>query len=242
MKLVFLGTRGEIEARTRRHGRHTSLLVAYYGRRVMIDAGEDWRGELDEVAPHAIVVTHAHPDHAWGLEGGAPCPVHATAASWEDIEGYPIPEEDRQVVEPRTPFEAEGIRFEAFTLEHSTRCPAVGYRIGAGRRTIFYAPDVAYIHERKDALSGVDLYIGDGATMARSMIRRRGDALIGHAPVRTQLTWCQKEGVGRAVITHCGSQIVEGDERTLGARLREWADERGVEAAIAHDGMEVVLR
>lgn len=99
-----------------------------------------------------------------------------------------------------------------------------------------------YIHEREDAHRGCDLYVGDGATLDRSFVRRRGDNLIGHAPFRTQLTWCRKEGVPRAVMTHCGSQIVEGDERTLGATLREMARERGVEAEIAHDGMELVLR
>ena len=242
MKLVFLGTRGEIEARTRRHRMHTSLEVSYYGRRVMVDAGEDWRGELDELSPHAIVVTHAHPDHARGLQDGAPCPVHATAECWQGMGGYPIPAEDRRVLEPRSPVEVEGIGLEAFTVEHSTRAPAVGYRITAGRRAVFYVPDVAYIHEREEALAGVDLYVGDGATMDRSFIRRQGDRLVGHTPVRTQLTWCQKEGVEEAIITHCGSQIVEGDERTLGAQLREWARERGVEATIAHDGMERVLR
>lgn len=242
MTLVFLGTRGEIEARTPRHCRHTSLLVSYYGRRVMVDAGEDWRGDLERIAPDAIVVTHAHPDHAWGLKEGAPCPVHATTWAWEEMEGYPIPGEERRVLEPRMPVEVEGMGFEAFPVEHSTRCPAVGYRIAAGRRAIFYVPDVAYIHDRAAALSGVDLYIGDGATMARSMIRKRGDALIGHAPVRTQLTWCREEGVGRAVITHCGSQIVEGDERALLSRLEGWARERGIEAEFAYDGMEIVLR
>lgn len=242
MKLVFPGTRGNIDARTRRHRRHTCLEVSYYGRRVLVDAGEDWRGRLDDLSPHAVVVTHAHPDHVWALKEGAPCPVHATAESWEEMASYPIPGEARRVVEPRTPFEVEGIGFEAFTVEHSTRAPAVGYRITAGRRAVFYVPDVAYIHERAEALAGVDLYVGDGATMNRSMIRRQGDRLIGHAPVRTQLTWCRKEGVPEAIVTHCGSQIVEGDERTLGAQLREWAEERGVEASIAHDGMERVLR
>lgn len=67
----------------------------------------------------------------------------------------------------------EGVQFEAFTLEHSTRAPTVGYRVLAGRRTVFYVPDVAYIHEREAALNRADLYIGDGATMARS-IRDRG--------------------------------------------------------------------
>lgn len=46
---------------------HSSLLIAYLARRVMIDCGETWRGELDAVAPRAVVVTHAHPDHAHGL-------------------------------------------------------------------------------------------------------------------------------------------------------------------------------
>jgi hypothetical protein len=35
---------------------------------------------------------------------------------------------------------------------------------------------------------------------------------------------------------------VEGDERTLGAELREMGRERGVAAVIAHDGMTEVLR
>jgi phosphoribosyl 1,2-cyclic phosphodiesterase len=221
---------------------HTSLLVSYHRRRVMVDAGEDWRGRLGDVAPHALVVTHAHPDHAWGLKDGAPNPVYAPAEVWDAIDGYPIPDETRRFVEPRKPVDIEGVRFEAFPVDHSIRAPAVGYRITAGRVTVFYVPDVVYIHEREDALRSVRLYVGDGATMARSFVRKSGDTLIGHAPIRTQLTWCQKEGVPEAVITHCGSQIVEGDERELGARLREWGGERGVEASFAHDGMERVLR
>ena len=39
MKLTFLGTRGEIEKRTRRHRIHTSLMVSYRGVDVMIDCG-----------------------------------------------------------------------------------------------------------------------------------------------------------------------------------------------------------
>lgn len=47
----------------------------------------------------------------------------------------------------------------------------------------------------------------------------------------------------RAIFTHLGSQIVEGDERTLGAEIRNLAEERDVDQVeIAHDGMEVVLR
>ncbi len=242
MKLTFLGTRGEIEARTDRHRRHTSTLVEYLGRRVMVDAGEDWAGGLERLSPRAIVITHGHPDHCWALKQGAPCPVWAPSAAWDEMEQYPIPEERRRVVPEREPSGIEGMTFEAFPVEHSIRAPAVGYRITAGRVSVFYVPDVVYIRDRHEALAGVRLYVGDGATMARSFVRRFGDALVGHAPVRTQLGWCEKEGVRRAVITHCGTQVVEGDQRTLGATLREWGEERGVAATFAHDGMELVLR
>jgi len=239
MKLTFLGTRGEIDARTPRHSQHTSLLVEYRRRRVMIDAGADWLGRLDEVRPHAIVLTHAHPDHAWGLERGAPCDVYAPAATLASIAAYPI---RAQEVEPRRAVRVEGIDFEAFPVEHSIRAPAVGYRVRAGRVKIWYSPDVVHIPDRADALRDVRLYVGDGATIEQSFVRRRGDALVGHAPVRTQLTWCAKEGVPEAIITHCGAEIVEGDEAELAARVHMLGAARGVVASIAHDGLERVLR
>jgi phosphoribosyl 1,2-cyclic phosphodiesterase len=240
MKLTFLGTRGEIDARSDRHRRHTALLIEYRGGRVMIDCGDDWRGHLDEVHPHAIVLTHAHPDHAWGLNQGAPCGVWATTETWENIDDYPI--EERHTVAPERRFHVDGIAFEAYAVEHSTRCPAVGYRISAGRPTVWYAPDLVYIERRERALEGVRLYIGDGATLATPFVRKRGERLIGHTPVRTQLTWCEKAGVPEAIITHCGSRIVEGDERSIAPRVRRWAQQRGVSVRIAFDGMEKVLR
>lgn len=240
MKLTFAGTRGYIEARTPRHYRHSALEVSYYGKQVRIDCGADWLNQASSLTAIALVITHAHPDHTDGLKNGVPCPVYATAETWTRISGYPI--EDRHTIRPNEPFDIADIRFEAFAVEHSTRAPAVGYRVTAGRATIFYAPDLVYIVEREQALQNVQIYIGDGATLKRSFVRKPGDHLIGHTPVRTQLTWCQKEGVPRAIITHCGSEIVEGDERSLGAELRKMAAERGVQAEIAHDGMNVVLR
>jgi phosphoribosyl 1,2-cyclic phosphodiesterase len=124
----------------------------------------------------------------------------------------------------------------------TTRAPAVGYRVTAGQVAIFYVPDVVWIRDREEALGGVQVYVGDGATVTRSMVRKIEGTLIGHTPVRTQLTWCQKEGVPRAIFTHCGSQIVAGDPEELEAEINALAEERGVQAEIAYDGMEVVLR
>ena len=145
------------------------------------------------------------------------------------------------MIKERTPTKICGITFEAFPVEHSILSPAVGYRVSGGRARIFYAPDLIFIHERSAALNRVQLYIGDGATVTRSFIRKRGKALIGHSPVRTQLTWCEKEGVPRAIITHCGSEIVTGDEREISAKIRAMAAERDLEVRIAYDGMKVKL-
>jgi phosphoribosyl 1,2-cyclic phosphodiesterase len=239
MKLTFLGTRGEIDTRKRRYRMHTSLLVSYRGSNVMIDAGLDWLGKLKRLDPDAIVLTHAHPDHAWGLKRGAPCPVYATEKTWQELQHYPV--EDRHVIKERTPTKIRGITFEAFPVEHSILSPAVGYRVSAGRARIFYAPDVIFIHERAAALKDVQVYVGDGATVTQSFIRRRGKALIGHSPVRTQLTWCEKEGVPLAIITHCGSEIVTGDEHQIAAKIRAMASERSVDVRIAYDGMKLSL-
>ena len=88
----------------------------------------------------------------------------------------------------------------------------------------------------------MDVYVGDGATIVRSMVRKPGERLIGHSPIRTQLGWCQKEGVRRAIFTHCGSAIVAADPEEVAAQVNQLAQERGVQAQIAYDGMEVVLR
>lgn len=240
MKLTFLGTRGNIDERTKQHRMHSSLLVEYYHQRVLIDSGRDWLGKLDEIQPESIFITHAHPDHAFGLKDGAPCPVCATEETWETLAEYPLTKGAE--VKPREPLHVGDISFEAFPVEHSTIAPAVGYRVKAGQVCVFYVPDVVWIRDREGALSGIDLYIGDGASIERSLVRKIDQALVGHTPIRTQLTWCRKENVKQAIFTHCGSQIVGSDLRKIEPVVKEMARERGVKAELARDGMEIVLR
>lgn len=238
MKLTFLGTRAWTEVSNRRHRRHAALLVTYHDRHVMVDCGADWRGRLDRVRPDAIVLTHAHPDHAWGLADGFDGPVLATADTWADIDDYPIPE--RRTLVPSTPTELAGLTIEAFGVLHATRAPTVALKLG-GDATLLYAPDVVDIDDRAAALAGCDLYVGDGVSLTRSHVRRTGGTLVGHTTIRAQLGWCQEAGVPHALFTHCGREIIAGDERSLGPELRRLGAERGVEAGFAHDGMELAL-
>ena len=54
----------------------------------MVDCGEDWLGRVEAIRPDAIIITHGHPDHAFGLRSGAPCPVYATSETWQNIADF----------------------------------------------------------------------------------------------------------------------------------------------------------
>ena len=74
--------------------------------------------------------------------------------------------------------------------DHSA--PAVGYRVSVKTGSFFYLPDVARLPNPSAALHGVGVYVGDGATSRRSMVRMKDGVSIGHAPIATQLGWCAK--------------------------------------------------
>lgn len=240
IKLTFLGTRGEIEPRTRRHRMHASLLISYQGKKIMLDCGQSWISKLKKIKPDHIVLTHAHPDHAWGLKKGAPCPVWATKETWKILQDYPLSE--RGLIKPRSRQKIAGLTFEAFPVWHSVRCPAVGYRITCKSLNFFYISDVAYIPELEEAFHQIQFYIGDGATLFRPMIRKnkKTGEIFGHATIRQQLTWCHKQKVPQMIITHCGADIVTHEKQRL-QQIEKLAREREVEALIAYDGMEIVI-
>ena len=240
MRLTFLGTRGGIAIRSKLHRRHSALLLEYGHDRLMIDCGADWNGRVKAIAPSAIVLTHGHPDHAHGLRKGASCPVFATAQTWDLIARYPVADQHR--IRTGRLFRVGAIALEAFGVEHSVRAPAVGFRITVGGASLFYVPDVVFIRNRRSALRGIGLYIGDGARLDRPLVRRRDHRSIGHASIREQLDWCHTASIPRAVFTHCGSEIVSADHSVVSARVRLLGRERRVIARVAHDGMKLRLR
>ena len=247
MRIQFLGTRGGIIARSQLHQWHSITLISSGNTRILIDCGLDWLGHLDEIKPkpQAVFITHAHPDHVGGLKNGCPWPVFASKETWETIKHCPIPEGQRFVCEHRQKIKIGNLTIEPFNVEHSLRAPAMGYRITDGNKTIFYVPDLVNIVDAPQALSNVDLYIGDGAIVIRRMLVRHKDHhLVGHSPIEAQLAWCKRYHIPQAIFTHCGSEITKhqttdandpGTKKLLD-RLRLLEEKYGVRVEIAVDG------
>ena len=102
------------------------------------------------------------------------------------------------------------------------------------------APDEVELDERR-ALAGLHLYVGDGASLVRPIVRYRDGTPIGHASIRDQLDRCARNRVPRAVFTHCGSAIVRSDPRVVEPRVEAMGRAVGVDARLAHDGMSLTL-
>ncbi len=239
MKITFLGTRGGIKIRSRAHWRHTITLLEFGRKRILMDAGSDWAKKIKRFDVDAIFITHAHPDHVDALKDGAPCPVYATPIVWDAISSWPI--DEQIVVKPGKLIHIGRFSLKAFAVEHSLRAPAVGWRITAGKHTIFYVTDLVSIYEQRKALKNIQLYIGDGASITRPIIRGRDGSKIGHASIKQQLGWCQQEGVPWAIFTHCGSQIVKQKLEVAQEKVALLGEEYGVEADVAYDGWCIKL-
>ncbi len=242
MELIFIGTKGNIEASSKKHKMHTSLLIKYHKTRLLVDCGLSWLNRFEAYNPSHILLTHAHPDHAFGLGKGALCNVWATKNTWDLINNFPIKPSLRKIIKIEKKTKIGSIFVEAFALLHSINAPAVGYKIKCGRVNFFYAPDVAWIENRKKALKRVELYIGDGATLKRNMIRKNKQSgeIFGHASVFQQLGWCVRENIPDMIITHCGSQIVKNEKKAQDI-IRLWSKEKGVKVHIATDGYKIIL-
>lgn len=230
-KLVFLGTKGEIEESSPKHRYHSSLLIISSETSLLIDYGRLRKCSLEEIEPNAILITHAHPDHyAWLKENiKTEIPVYLTEETLDY--GMYLPE-NKQVIVPGREFEVGPFKCLPYWVIHSIRCPAVGYKIAVPEKTIVYNSDVVDIIEKENILKGVDYYIGDGSSLRANLVRRRVDRLFGHTRITTQISWCQKYGISHIIFTHLGKETIENE-----ADFKKEHDE----AILAYDGMELMI-
>ena len=240
MRLRFYGTKGYVEEASPTHSGHSAFSIEADGFRLLCDFGENRKGMLSKIRPDAVFVSHAHPDHSWGLEEGTEVPVHASSITHELTAKFPI--RKRVVLEPGRRVRVGPMYLTAFPVVHSIRCPCIAVRVETGGATLVYSGDVVAFEQADEALRGAGVYVGDGSTLRGSLVRRHpSGTLVGHTTVRAQLGWLSKAGVPRAVFSHFGKGPIEMGDDDLQAALEELAAERapGCEVTTARDGMKL---
>jgi phosphoribosyl 1,2-cyclic phosphodiesterase len=242
VKLTFFGSRGYVEESSLSHTGHSAFVIESAGFRLLCDFGENRRGLLARIRPDAIVVSHAHPDHAWGLAEGTSVPVYAARITHDIVRELPIAK--RVVIAPGRRRKVGPFSITLFPVVHSVRCPCTAIRVEAEGKALLYSGDVVSFPEPERAFEGAAAYVGDGSTLTGSLVRRhKSGVLIGHTTVRAQLGWLGRYAVPRAIFAHFGKGPIEMGDEALRSRIAELASEKapGCDVHIATDGVTFLV-
>jgi len=240
LRLHFYGTKGYVEESSPAHSGHSAFTIEAEGFRLLCDFGENRKGLLEKIRPDAIFVSHAHPDHSWGLEEGTSATVYASEITHSLTENFPI--QERVVLEPGKRVPVGPLRLTAFPVVHSVRCPCIAARLEISGRVLVYSGDIVSFESPEEALSSADVYVGDGSTLKGSLVRRHpSGTLLGHTTVRAQLGWLAKYGIRRGVFSHFGKGPIEMGEEALAEALGTLVSERFAECEVtpARDGLTI---
>jgi len=238
MKLIFVGTKGEVDTSRQRYESNASLLIED-DLKLLIDYGHTEMIPLEALRPDYIALTHAHPDHVGGLKGEIEVPIIATAEVIERLKE----DEDLAVKEfielkPGEERRIDSWKIEAIPVVHSIRAPAVGYLIEVEGFRIGYFPDYLEIPEKhRHKLSHLDILIADGSAIERDIVRKRDDERFGHASMKTSLKLAKDLNIKRVIFTHFGEEFLGKGER----KAREILGEGGVSYDFAWDGRTFVF-
>jgi len=213
----------------------TSVLIEHQDRNILIDASTDFRQQalrigLKHIA--AILFTHSHADHCFGLDDARPImfrdgaiPVFATDVTWQGLRRIyayvfePAPYPGVPQIEPKRiegDFELFGLNVIPLTVTHG-QLPVTAFRIGG----FAYVTDCNLIPEETCArLMGLDLLVIDALRFKKHPTHMTLDQSLGYIERLTPR---------RALLTHISHDI----------KHAETSDHLPENVEIAYDGLSV---
>jgi phosphoribosyl 1,2-cyclic phosphodiesterase len=228
-----LKTAQDAEARRMRdryyNYKQSSLLIEYDTHQVRIDAGDEWQGDLQIKKYDALILTHSHPDHSYGLrefrDSEVPFPIMSHKPTLIDLKKRFQMKGDMLEL-PQTIGELE---FDAVKVNHSKLTPTIAIKFNQ----IIYAPDYLRFLE-PEKLRGAKLLIADGSSLRRD-IKRSGD--VGHASIESTLITADKFNIRTVIITHVGHVGIAYNDFNLA--VGEMGKKYGIRTRVARDGMKI---
>ncbi len=195
-----------------------SIFVEWRGVNILVDTTPDLRQQMltaDISSVDVVLFTHNHADHVHGIDDLRPISrvmkrqidVYGDSDVLDSIMGrfgYLFDNGTtenglyRPIYRPK-PIDgpiniADDVVVHAFEQDHGI-CASTGFRFGR----LAYSTDVVNLPEESlDALSGVDLWIVD--------CLRAGPEHPTHAHLEKTLSWIERAGVPRAILTHMNHQ------------------------------------
>ena len=191
----------------------TSVLIEHEGRNIIIDTSTDFRQQalragLKQIA--AILFTHSHADHCFGLDDTRPImfrhgaiPVFATETTWQGLRRIysyvfePAPYSGVPRIIPHRiegDFNLLGLSVEPLTVIHG-RLPVTAYRLDR----FAYATDCNVIPDETCArLSDLDLLVIDALRFKKHPT---------HMTVDDALGYIERLRPRRALLTHISHDI-----------------------------------
>ncbi len=213
----------------------TSVLIEHQGHNILIDTSTDFRQQalragLKHIA--AILFTHAHADHCFGLDDTRPImfrdgaiPVYATEVTWHGLRriysyvfepaGYPgVPRIVPHKIEGD--FDLLGLQVEPLTVIHG-QLPVTAFRIGG----FAYVTDCNVIPDETCArLMGLELLVIDALRFKKHPTHMTLDQSLGYI---------ERLKPRRALLTHISHDI----------KHAETSEHLHENVEIAYDGLVV---
>jgi phosphoribosyl 1,2-cyclic phosphate phosphodiesterase len=211
------------------------VLIQHDDHYILIDASTDFRQQALRIGLRrldAILFTHAHADHCFGLDdvrplmfrGGA-IPCYASEKTWEGLRRVyayafdPVPYPGVPRITPQTingEFELNGLRVEPLSVMHGT-LSVTAFKVGG----FAYVTDCNFIPDDVcERLKGLELLVIDA-------LRFRSHPT--HLNLDQSLNYIERLEPHRALLTHISHDIKHSDT----------AGHLPAHVGIAYDGLEV---
>jgi phosphoribosyl 1,2-cyclic phosphate phosphodiesterase len=194
----------------------TSILIEKCNKKILIDAGPDFRQQLlrSGIADlDAIFLTHEHKDHTGGLDdvralnyiSGRPVEIYAEKRVLDSIRTeyqyafadnpYPgVPEMNLNTIDDKTPFKVGEVEIVPLRVFHH-RLPVLGFRIG----------DLVYITDaNKIELPEMQKIYGCKVLIINAL---RKKAHLSHFTLSQALDIARESGASQTYLTHISHQM-----------------------------------